>query len=92
MGTQALGETRNALLELGHIGADLRLAPLLACVADDRPDINLSRRSQNIGVAQEAWPVPNSSSTMVLMLSAEVCPAKPSSMRSPSSACNSRQA
>jgi hypothetical protein len=50
----------------------LRIAPMLAGVADDRPDISLGRRCQDVTVAQEAWLVPSSSSTMVLMLKAEV--------------------
>jgi hypothetical protein len=74
VGAQALRETSDALLELGHIGANLRIAPMLAGVADDRPDISLGRRSQDVTLAQEAWLVPNSSSTMALMLRAEVWP------------------
>ena len=52
-GTLPCDEAGNATLQLGHVGPHLRVTPLLAGVANDRPDISFRRRRQYIAGAQE---------------------------------------
>lgn len=83
---------RNALFQPADVAAHLRAAPLLAGMADNLAHVGFRRVRQHIGAGQARSPLSSSSSTICAMLLADTFPAKPSLIRSPSSAFNSRHA
>src|SRR3546814_11916496 len=76
-------EASNASFQLGDVPAYLRVAPVLARVANDPAQIGFGRRCQNV-VGQARRSSPSSSSRMFPMPLVATFPAIPSLIRFPS--------